>query len=115
MDFEIVKRQIYSAYKKRNPELWKWSLSDYVHVFEVFYHKYRYYLNRDHPRMTNESIFRVMLRLSIFSELNDSEWTADENIELMDSYFETDFTGCDYSIAHFVSGEIRNYRLFENM
>jgi len=111
MDFDIVVRQIFKAYKAGS---YRWSLDDFVKVFERFYGLYADYMGRGHPHLKTETIGRVMALLT--EDVNGVRYSADEYLDsdLFECYFVTAFNpGCDYSIVHFTSGNVRYYKTFE--
>ena len=105
MDFKLVKRQIFKAYRNHDDgHNWTWELKDFIQVFSLFYDAYKASIGTDHPRLTTAAIRKVMIALE--------DYDPDETIELIPQYFKADLN-CDYCIAHFVSGDIREFRLFE--
>ena len=111
MDFAIVVRQIVKAYKAGG--YW-WSCSDFVKVFERFYTLYEDFMGRGHPVLRTETVGRVMRLLA--EDVNGVRYSPDEYLDsdMMECYFDTIFNpGCDYSIVHFTSGDVRYYKTFE--
>lgn len=113
-DFRITRRQIIMEYLKLygsdRPDD-AWSLGNVLNVFQTFYEQYQRTFGRDHPKLSNRSINRVI------QELTDSEYDAETHeVLLIPEYFGVDFESeCDYSISHFVSGSIRELRYYESM
>lgn len=111
MDFDIVVRQIFKAYKAGS---YKWSYPDFVKVFERFYRMYAEYMGRGHPRLKTETIGRVMA--SLVEDDNGMVYLPEDYLDsdIFECYFDTMFNpGCDYSIVHFTSGDVRYYKTFE--
>ena len=112
MDFNIVIRQIRKAYQTGSYRLW--SMEDFIEVFELFYGMYAVEVGRDHPRLTTETIARVMA--SLVEDDNGEIYLPADYLEsdLFERYFDTRFRpGCDYSVVHFTSGDVRHYKTFE--
>lgn len=110
-DFEVVKRQIYTAYKKHDDGFfWGWGLDDFIRVIEYFYRGYEKRFGHSHPRLTTDVIENVMHQLEAPDD--GGKYNPEETMDLIDLYFGADLD-CDYCICHFVSGDIRIMRLFE--
>lgn len=109
-NFGVVVGQIVRAYKKGG---YQWPVESFANVFSVFYAKHREKTGQDHPRLRTETIARVMHALEDADENGDKYGEAD-TLMLIDQYF-ADEIPCDYSIAHFVSGQIRAIRNAELM
>ena len=103
MDFEIVKRQIATAYSQGEFE---WSLTDHCRVFRYFFDAYKSCRGREHPHLRTATIKEVMERLE--------DYSIGETLNLIDQYFESSLE-CDYSLVHFTSGRVREMRAYEIM
>lgn len=119
-DFQVVERQIRSVYRKGMFSSWTvWTEDDYVRVFHDFYEAYKYYRGEAHPFLTNASIYKVMSALPECGgdDLHEFSLDPDDYAEfLIDAYFQTRFQrGCNYSILHFISGNIRALRCYETL
>ena len=113
-DFSVVARQIQGQYKRHSA--FAWSLNDYIDIFYTFYNEYRIHMGTNHPRLTSEHVYRVMMQLPFIHDKyhGDIPIEPEEYPKMIDRYFETRFTpGCNYSILHFCSGDIRNMRYHE--
>lgn len=111
-NFDIVRKQIVTAY--RNGSYLPWSSQDFIRVFEWFYGMYVTRRGRWHPALKTTTIARVMALL--VEDVNGVRYSPEDYLEsdLFDCYFMTQFIeGCDYSIVHFVSGDVRHYKTFE--
>lgn len=111
MDFDIVVRQIFKAYRSGS---YKWSYPDFVRVFERFYSMYAEYMGRGHPRLKTETIGRVMA--SLVEDDNGMLYAPEDYLDsdIIEKYFDTVFNrGCDYSIVHFISGDVRMFKSYE--
>lgn len=107
-DFGVVKRQIHSQY--RYAEIY-WSEEEVVEVFRCFYECYRMAFHEDHPRLSNANILKIICALPIDDEGN--EFIAEEYPDLIEAYFNTEFYHCNYSMLHFMSGQIRMIRAYD--
>ena len=110
MDFRIVIRQIRKAYQTGNYT--GWSVEDFVEVFRRFYRMYAAEIGRDHPRLTTETIARVMA--SLVEDDNGVRYSPEDYLttDLLNAYFDTAFNS-DFCIRHFVSGDIRLIKSYE--
>ena len=120
-NFTIVKRQIILEYIKLYgsdcPDD-TWSLEACIDAFRYFYRRYEKTFGRYPPRLANKTIRSIIQR---FPYLDDSamgrayDITPDEYPALIDAYFRQDFENCNYSIAHFMAGDIRTLRFYEEL
>ena len=113
-DFNVVERQITAVYRENRSDM-VWSLPDYISVFRCFYAYYYHYMGITHPFLTKPQILRVMLALpNVGDDYRDIDIDAEDYEDLIDAYFQVEFPyGCNYSILHFVSGNIRSNRMYE--
>lgn len=112
MDFNIVRKQILTAY--RNGHFLPWSCQDFIEVFERFYGMYCTRRAQWHPVLKTTTIGRVMELL--VEDVNGVRYSPEDYLEtdLLDCYFMTQFNeGCDYSIVHFTSGDVRMFKSYE--
>lgn len=112
MNFNILIRQIRKAYQTGSYRLW--SVEDFIEVFERFYGMYEDYIGRGHPHLRTETIARVMA--SLVEDDNGTLYAPEDYLDsdIIEKYFDTVFNrGCDYSIVHFISGDVRYYKSFE--
>lgn len=111
-DFEVVKRQVSSAYKElKQEDMISWSLEEILSFFEFYYSCYEAYTGYNHPRLTKQTIKRCIVRIP--QDTDGFDYSLDDYEVMVDKYFRTRFEDCDYSIVHFLSGDIRLYRLWE--
>ena len=120
MDFDIVKRQVVIEYLKLygNPkEGDTWSLWECIEIFRYYYERYYKVFGVEHPHLSSKSISTIISNLPYFSTDTphnvEYDFTPDEYPIMIDAYFSQDFTNCNYSIAHFMSGDIRMLRVYE--
>ena len=112
INFDIVRKQIVTAY--RNGNYLPWSAQDFIRVFERFYGMYVTRRGRWHPALRTVTIARVMELL--VEDVNGVRYSPEDYLEsdLLDAYFMTRFNeGCDYSIVHFTSGDVRMFKSYE--
>jgi len=112
MDFNIVRKQIQTAYY--NGYYLPWSCADFIRVFERFYGLYCTRRARWHPALKTTTIARVMELL--VEDVNGVRYSPQDYLDsdLFECYFTTRFNeGCDYSIVHFTSGDVRHFKSFE--
>lgn len=122
MNFNIVKRQIITEYLKlygSDRESDQWSLGACLDVFRYYFNAYRDYFGVDHPKLSNSTIKNI---ITAFPYVQDPERSArdfdlepQDYPELIKAYFKQDFDKCNYSIAHFMSGDIRALRYYEEL
>lgn len=121
MNFTIVKRQIISEYialygSDREGETW--SLGDCIDVFRYFYRVYYQVFGCAHPYLRNHTIRQI---ITAFPYLSGDGYLQGELLDpndypaMINAYFCQNFPACNYSIAHFVSGNIRQLRYYEEL
>ena len=121
MDFDIVKRQIINQYlhlygsANQGDE---WSLENCIDLFRKFYIQYWYTFGVAHPRLSKGTIQKIILAIPSMSvenpyRENESDLTMEDYEALIPAYFKKKFKNCNYSIAHFMSGQIRELCFFE--
>lgn len=120
-NIEIVKRQIISVYldlygSDRRDEIW--SLGDCIDVFRYFYRRYIEIFDLWPPRISNETVKNIILKFPYLRDDFNREFdlSPEDYPPMIDAYFYQHFEdGCNYSIAHFMSGNIRALRYFETL
>ena len=145
MDFNIVKRQIIGEYialygSDRKDE--QWNLGNVLNVFRYYYRYYMDAIKKDHPKLTNKAIRDIIIKLPYTVEIQGEEdvdalyeayqkgsekgycpiddlalieLSPEEYPLLIQGYFQQNFDGCNYSISHFMSGNIRTMRFYETL
>ena len=121
MNFDIVKRQIEQEYIKiygdtRQDDIW--SLEICVEIFNYYYQRYYETFGVNHPHLSNKSVSHIILNLpycdsEYHGECYDLE--PEDYPPIIDAYFKQHFSYCNYSISHFMSGEIRMLRFYETL
>ena len=115
-DFEIVRRQIIRMYRQSNLNGDRtWTLDAVLEIFQYFYSRYTDNFGVDHPRLKSATILTIINSLPFFDEGMERPLDPDDYYDLIDSYFQQDFKRCNYSMSHFMSGDIRLYRVYETM
>ena len=114
---QIVANQIKKAYDESPCS---WSLEECLGVFEYYFRKYREIMYPfSHPHMSTRAIHRIISRLDSVEDAFGREYYLEpgDYPEIIDAYFAEDFQdtyrGCDCSMAHFMSGDIRLNRCFD--
>lgn len=109
-DFSIFERQLESIYKK-NPTSFCWGPRHTAPIFGIYFECYKVITGRDHPRLANENVKRIIDNLpNAYDADNSKEFDLDpyEYDELIPMYFEQDWDdGVDYHINHFMAGNVR--------
>lgn len=88
-------------------------LEDYLEAINYYLNEYALYIGRQHPVLSKEHWETVIT--SLFTvELNGlfTDVSLDDEMTMMDKYFATDFD-TDRNILHYVSGNIRTLRCYE--
>lgn len=110
---QIVENQIQKVYNDSNCS---WSLQDCFDVFSYYFSEYYEIFGKIHPKMRTVTIRKILERLDTV-HTRDGEGHAlyaNEYPEIIDLYFDQVFSpDCDYSMAHFTSGDIRLLRCYE--
>lgn len=109
---QIVANQIKRAYDE-SPS--SWSLEDCLELFEDYFQEYQMRTGHAHPHMKTETIRNIISGLEWVEDCFGRWYSLDpeDYPEIISAYFEQDFPGCNYSMAHFMSGSIRINRCFE--
>ncbi|APH07200.1 hypothetical protein [Bacillus weihaiensis] len=86
------------------------ALADFVSLYEE-------YRGERHPKLTFEQWEKSreeMLYVVDNSMGKDFDLDLEDEVDLMRSYFETDYKeGCNYSILHYISGDLRAIRYYD--
>lgn len=114
---QIVANQIKKAYDETPCS---WSLDDCLGVFEYYFDKYHAIMYPyPHPHMSTRTIQEIISRLDLVEDAFGRGYPLepDDYPEIINAYFAESFpdtyAGCNCSIAHFMSGDIRLNRCFE--
>lgn len=118
-DFNIVKRQIIREYLKLNGNDGQgrtWSLEACLDVFRYYYRRYKQIFDVDHPNLSDRTIGQIIEALPYANRPDYSDeidLLPEDYPALIEAYFYQEFDRCNYSIAHFMSGDIRALRYYE--
>ncbi len=113
---QIVANQIKKAYDESNCS---WSIEECLGVFEYYFQKYQEIMYSPHPHMSSRTIQRIISRLDSVEDAFSREYylEPEDYPDIIDAYFAEDFPdtygGCNCSMAHFMSGDIRLNRCFD--
>ena len=120
MDFNIVKRQIINEYLKLYGDIRKddtWSLENCIAIFDYYYKLYECTFGVEHPHITNKTVRDIIEKLPFLSSDCNGVYdiTPEDYPVMIEAYFTQAFQNCNYSISHFMSGDIRNLRYYETL
>lgn len=121
MDKKKFRQIAKKAYDRMEDTVNRYSLEEYIAIFEHFFSRYAEKRGEDHPPIGCENIQRIMERMPYMGAPDESiggrdmfDYTADMYPAMIDQYFRTRFfPGCDYRIFHFMSGNVRELRVYE--
>lgn len=115
MDYKIFVRLVArEGQRVRSP----WPLADSLAVLLYFLMRYEQYRGERHPPVRAEHI-RCYIHALPYFHPEDEDGVSLGDLEpyhyplIIDAYFETEFPGCDYRMAHFFSGIVRELRYRE--
>lgn len=113
MNMKIFSSQVRKAYKAIEG-CCNWELSDYLDFFCIFFRLHKYKTGHEHYNIPTERLQDIMENLCFVmdDDGNYIEVYPEDSEAIIRQYFRTYFD-CDYSIYHFMSGNIRLYRLYE--
>lgn len=110
----IVINQIENAYKEIAAPGIPWDKSECMEIFEYFYTQYEKTFGRPHPNIKTESIKKLIQAMPFITDPDTGKIDLEpqDYFRMIDDYFKQTFENCNYSIAHFMSGNIRLYRYY---
>ena len=110
--FEYFKMLLKKAYEDSNTDM---SYEDTEAIFNYYFTTYEKTFNKPHKNLRLETIKNIIQRLSYCERFYNKEFDLDlESYKIMiDKHFKTQYYNCDYSINHFMSGDIRVNRFYE--
>lgn len=92
---------------------------DVEEIFHYYFTAYEKAFKHPHKNIRLETIKNIIGKLPFCEhsgEYNHKfDLEVDDYKELIDKHFKTQYDNCDYSISHFMSGDIRANRLYETM
>ncbi|MED4456177.1 helix-turn-helix domain-containing protein [Metabacillus fastidiosus] len=97
-----------------NPILKQFEL-DQLEAITYFVDTYPEYIDESHPRLTYEQWDRARKEMLYVADLTrDFCLDVEDEMKMIQSYFETKFQeGCNYSVLHYTSGDLRSIRYYE--
>ena len=118
MDFEIFRKVATRAYEDIPDKRKCYTLEQSLTIFEYFFKTYADKLGKEHAPIGRDNTRRLIEKLPYIdakdAELGYFDIDPEEYPYIIDQYFGTRFfPGCDYRINHFLSGNIRELRLYE--
>lgn len=121
MNLRIFRMTAKKAYDSMEDTVNRYSLEQYIAIFEHFFSRYAEKRGEDHPPVGCGNIRRIMERMPYTGAKDESiggrdmfDYTADMYPAMIDQYFRTRFfPGCDYRIFHFMCGNVRELRVYE--
>lgn len=93
---------------------WLWDIDDYIQFFDLFFVLHKKKTGYEHFNIPSKKLSEIMDALPFVIDENENaiDLDMDDYKLMLLSYFNTDLD-CDYSIYHFMSGDIRLYRTYE--
>ncbi|MCM3405924.1 hypothetical protein [Cytobacillus oceanisediminis] len=83
---------------------------DAIECIEYYLELYKYHREMDHPRLKEDQWHSVVEDLF---DVNGVDVDDTSLMDMIDKHFETKYRNCDYNILHFMSGNIRELRMYE--
>lgn len=112
LSFDVVRRQVITVYSKLSKQYnITWSLKEVETFFEIFYEYHKKCCKYEHPYLKNKTIDWIICNIGF--DDNGMEYSLEDYRNMIPQYFKTSFDNCDYSIVHFMSGDIRLMRYYE--
>jgi len=110
--FEYFKTLLKEAYEESDADM---SYEDAEAIFQYYFATFEKTFHKPHKNLRLETIKSLIQRLPYYDQCYSG--TADLDLEtykiLIDQHFKTQYRNCDYSINHFMSGDIRTNRFYE--
>ena len=116
MDYEMIDRMVRIAIKKLSQQDNVYTHDDAMRVLRYYFSTYYTVFGRYHPMPTLKQITDAVSKMPLIQapeETDDIDVSPDDYDDLIDSYFCTRFSNCDYGISHFFAGNVRYYRYRE--
>lgn len=84
-------------------------------IFTYYIATYKKNFGKPHNYLRMETIKDIIVNLSFCEHSNGNSFDLEIDVykELIDKHFDTIYKNCDYSISHFMSGDIRANRCYE--
>ena len=85
-----------------------------IEIVKTYYEKYREVIGQPHPRLNDKTMMYVITQY--LNGFGDGETSVQTYRDLIDSHFSTEYReNIDWTIQHFMSGDIRKTLLCHNM
>jgi len=89
-----------------------------VEVFQIYFRYYEQATGEKHPYLKSETVRSIVSKIPYLyddeKELTGYLETEDYKV-MIEQHFNTPYKNCDYNIAHFFSGDIRQNRFYETL
>lgn len=112
-DFDYFKKMLLVAYKEA--DIKSFTYEEVEWIFSYYITKYKLIFERDHKNLKLQTIINI-IRMLPYLDTHHSG-IADIDVEqykvIIDKHFQVQYENCDYSISHFMSGNIRTNRFYE--
>lgn len=115
-DFAILQRMTFKAWIKLVGDIHEqysgWDVRDALKVFKLYCDMYAEKFGKEPPHLTQKAVDWIISELPFCDDL---VFDPDDYGLMLEKYFDTRFEACNYSLAHFMSGEIRLNRYYETL
>ncbi len=121
MSFEFVRQQVINACDLLGIETAagnkdQWTQQSVIDIFQYFYYVHDKYCSFDHPNMSQNTVNKIVANIGFYEyDYQSCKLYPSDYPDLIDGYFRQRFPNCNYSMAHFMSGNIRALRFLELM
>ncbi len=113
-DYRILEKSIIKACQNYGLSTDDPHVSDIIKVIKYYYKKFYSAFGKEHIRISQKAMNGVIERLLSSTEVIE-EFIYENYVSMIDKHFETHYINCDYSICHFMTEGIRNYRYYESV
>jgi len=110
--FEYFKLLLIKAYKETGSSM---SYEEVEEIFKYYFDTFEELFGRPHKNIKLKTIENIIEKLPFCEHSSGScfDLEVKEYKVLIDQHFKTQYDNCDYSISHFMSGDIRANRFYE--
>ncbi len=122
-DYEYLKVQVMGCYLELygtpEPECSTWNLTDVWAVIS-FHFRLHYAIFGTAPQhIKNQGLKDIIESIDMVYGLGEHEGefdvTPQDYFYMLQKYFKTEYKGCNYSLAHFMSGRVRLLKYYETV
>ncbi|MGG4156885.1 MULTISPECIES: hypothetical protein [Bacteria] len=113
----VIARYSFSDYKNslNIQELMPYQ-KEQLEALIVFVNGHEEHMEKEHPKLTmaqwNKALDAMLYVANAIG--NDNDLTVSDEEEMINSYFQTEFKqGCNYSVLHYISGDLRSVRFYD--